>query len=122
MMFINSVIQKDSKKKTFFTTWWNEDLDATQVAARPNKPSITMGDQTTINNLVFEALGSNNNREDFVLCEEEINGYKASIWNQKAAMAPGRYKKAVTDGVSGATDSNVYLSALRSVSVSSKSF
>ncbi|XPS98960.1 hypothetical protein M3J09_008147 [Ascochyta lentis] len=72
-----------------------------------------MGDQTTINDLVFEALGSNNNRDDFVLCEEEINGYKARIWNQKNAMAPAKYKKAVTDGVSGATGSNVYLSGLR---------
>lgn len=117
MLFMNTVVKKDSKKTPFFATWWNKELDPTTVAARPNKPSITMGDQTTINNLVFEALGSNNNRDDFVLCEEEINGYKARIWNQQNAMAPTRYKKAVTDGVSGATNSNLYLSALRSVSI-----
>lgn len=80
-----------------------------------------MGDQTTINNLVFEALGSNNNRDDFVLCEEEINAYKAKIWKQQKAMTPAKYKKAVTDGVLGATNSNVYLSALRSIITSPRS-
>jgi hypothetical protein len=114
---MQTAAQKDSKQKTFFATWWNKELDPTTVAARPNKPPIAMGDHTTINNLVFEALGSNNNRDDFVLCQEEINGYKARIWNQNNAMAPTKYKKAVTDGVSGATNSNVYLSALRSVSI-----
>lgn len=112
---MNSVIGKDAKKKSFFADWWNKDLDPTEVANRPNKPLITMGDQITLNNLVFEALGSNNNREDFVLCEEEINGYKARIWNKKAPMGAGRYKIAVKDALNGATDSNMYLSGLRSV-------
>lgn len=115
MLYINTVAKADPKLKTFFETWWNKELDPTVVASRPNKPLITMGDQKTINNLVFEALGSNNNREDFVLCEEEINGYKARIWNTKNPMAPGKYKTAVTDAVTGATDSALYLSALRSV-------
>ncbi|KAJ4984185.1 hypothetical protein SVAN01_10293 [Stagonosporopsis vannaccii] len=94
MMFINSIIGNDAKKKSFFVDWWNKALDATEVADRPNKPSITMGDQVTLNNLVFEALGSNNNRDDFVLCEEEINGYKARIWNRKAPIGAARYKNA----------------------------
>ena len=75
-----------------------------------------MGDQKTTNNLVFEALGSNNNREVFVLCEEEINSCKSRLWNTKNPMAVSKYKKAVIDAVSGGTDSNLYLSALRSVS------
>ncbi|KAJ4348944.1 hypothetical protein N0V95_005029 [Ascochyta clinopodiicola] len=106
-------IYPDAKKKSFFATWWNKELDATAVAKRLNKPSITMGDQTTINSMVLEALGSNNNREDFVLCGEEINGYKARIWNKANPMAPTRYKRAVKDAGTGAIDSNVYLSALR---------
>lgn len=115
MMFINYAAKNNVKFKDFFEKWWNQDLVPTTVANRPNKPPITMGDQTTINNLVFEALGSNDNRDDFVLCEEEINGYKARIWNTKSPMEAKKYKKAVIDAVSGATDFNVYLSALRIV-------
>jgi hypothetical protein len=81
-----------------------------------------MGDRTTINKMVFEALGSDNNREDFVLCHEEINGYKARIWDLKAPMAltsskkvKGKYTLAVEDAVAGKTDSNMYLSGLRAV-------
>lgn len=76
-----------------------------------------MGDRKTLNNLVFEALGSDINREDFVLCESEINGYKARIWDTGSSpMANAKYKTAVKEAASGAIDSNVYLSALRSVS------
>lgn len=114
-IFFESVA-KDAKIKAFIEKWWNTDLDATKVANRPNKPPITMGDRKTLNNLVFEALGSEENREDFVLCESEINGYKARIWDTVSPMANGKYKTAVKDAVSGALDSNVYLSALRSVS------
>lgn len=116
MLFINDAAKTNPKIKTFVETWWNKELDPATVASRPNKPLISMGNQKTINHLVFEALGSNNNREDFVLCEEEINGYKARLWNTNNPMAVTVYKKAVTDALSGGTDSSLYLSALRSVS------
>jgi len=99
MLFTNSVAKTKPKIKSFVETWWNIELDPATVASRPNKPLINIGDQKTINNLVFEALGSNNNRGDFVLCEEDINGYKSRLWNTKNPMAVAKYKKTVTDAV-----------------------
>ena len=112
--------KKDANIKKFVEEWWNKELDSVKASQRPNKPPITMGDRTTINKMVFEALGSDNNREDFVLCHEEINSYKARIWDLKAPMAlkrttKGKYTIAVEDAVAGKTDSNMYLSGLRAV-------
>ncbi|KAJ4375481.1 hypothetical protein N0V86_007012 [Didymella sp. IMI 355093] len=112
-IFLKSVA-KDAKIKAFIENGWNTDLDTTKVANGPNKPSITMGNRKMLNSLIFEALGSDEHREDFVLCESEINSYKARIWDTVSPMANGKYKTAVKDAVSGALDSNVYLSALRS--------
>ena len=114
-MFMTDTAKANTKLKAFFKTWWNKELDSVKVGNRPNKPSITMGDQTTINNLVFEALGSDNNKEDFVLCEDEINGYKARMWKKVAPMQNRKYGDAVKDAVAGKSTSNIYLSGLRNV-------
>ncbi|KAG9201759.1 hypothetical protein G6514_005375 [Epicoccum nigrum] len=118
--FLGEAGKNDANIKKFVEEWWNKELDPVKASKRPNKPPITMGDRTTINKMVFEALGSDNNREDFVLCHEEINGYKARIWDLKAPMAltspkkvKGKYTLAVEDAVAGKTDSNMYLSGLR---------
>jgi hypothetical protein len=112
-VFIDYAVTQESKLKAFFENLWNKDLAAADVASRPNKPQIPMGTRSTLNNLVFEALGSNFNREDFVICEEEINGYKARIWKTLSPM--DNYKNTVTSALKGEIDSNVYLSGLRNV-------
>ncbi|KAJ4330036.1 hypothetical protein N0V87_010354 [Didymella glomerata] len=45
-----------------------------------------MGKRRTINDLVFEALGSSFNRKDFVLCEKEINSYKEKLWSKSSPV------------------------------------
>jgi hypothetical protein len=114
-MFIDYAVEQESKLKPFFENFWNKDFDAARVNSRPSKFLTTKSTRSTLNDLVFEALGSNLNREDFVVCEEEINGYKARIWNTKSPMDNNDYIKAVISATEGAVGSNVYLSPLRSV-------
>lgn len=116
MLFINSVAKGDATLTKFFKTWWNKKLDSKAVEARTNKPDITMVLRDTLNNRVFEALGSSKNRVDFVLCENELNEYKARVWAKKAPMELVMYKKAVAASIDGGLPSTVYQTALRTVS------
>ena len=76
-----------------------------------------------MNALVFEALGSNFNRKDFVVCEREINAYKEKLWSGKSPMAAGKpaatFEKLVAAANVGKTPSNKYLSGFRTVRNSS---
>jgi hypothetical protein len=118
MMFIENVVKSNPALRTFFTTHWNVALTQQVIGARANKPSIeTNAAVVTLNGLVFQAMGSNYNREDFVVCDHEINSYKARIWDQKAPMELNKYNLLVTDALSGALSSNAYQSVLRNVSI-----
>jgi hypothetical protein len=118
MMFIENVVKLNPALRTFFTTHWNVALTQQIIGARANKPSIeTNAAVVTLNGLVFQAMGSNYNREDFVVCDHEINSYKARIWDQKAPMELNKYNLLVTDALSGALSSNAYQSVLRNVSI-----
>jgi hypothetical protein len=112
-MFIDYAVGKESKLKAFFENSWKKNLVAADPENRPNQPKITMGTRSTLNDLVFEALGSNFNREGFVICEDEINGYKARMWKTTSPM--DNYKNTVTSALKGEIGSNVYLSGLRNV-------
>lgn len=117
-MFIEHVVKSNPALRTFFTTHWNVALTQPVIGARANKPSIeTNAAVVTLNGLVFQAMGSNYNREDFVVCDHEINSYKARIWDQKAPMELNKYNLLVTDALSGALSSNAYQSVLRNVSI-----
>jgi hypothetical protein len=72
-----------------------------------------MGTRNTLNDLIFEALGSKFNREDFVICQDEINGYKARMWGTVSPM--DGYEGYVTSALEGEIGSNKYLSGLRNV-------
>jgi hypothetical protein len=76
-------------------------------------PQIRKGNRNTLNDLIFEALGSKFNREDFVICQDEINAYKARMWKTVSPM--DGYGEFVTDALEGAIGSNKYLSGLRNV-------
>lgn len=58
--------------------WWNKPLDAEKVSNRKNPDNLP--DLKTINALVFQALGTNKNIEDFVMLEKEINEIKKRVW------------------------------------------
>ncbi|KAJ4985095.1 mutanase [Stagonosporopsis vannaccii] len=97
----------------FFQDYWIKEFTVTQVSKRTNKPPIEMGKRKTLNDLVFEALGSSFNRNDFVLCEKEINSYKERLWSRTNPMDKGKLKIYLQDAVSGALPSTYFLSVLR---------
>jgi hypothetical protein len=68
-----------------------------------------------VNNLVFNAFGSNTQLEDFVLCDDKINSYKARVWGGKAPMSAANFKTLLTKSMNGKLPSNVYLTALKMV-------
>ena len=78
-----------------------------------------MGKRQTLNDLVFEALGSSFNRKDFVLFEKELNSYKERLWSGSQPMSKVDFGGVLDAAISGALPSTYYLSALRSVSQSS---
>lgn len=70
------------------------------------------------NDLVFEALGSWSNRQNFVLARDEINSVKARIWMRSNPRTPLRMAKAVDDWIVVCDDPAKflkYLKATRSV-------
>ena len=69
----------------------------------------------SLNQLVFEALGSTINWEQFVLLDDEINLAKKLLWSKQNPMGLGKYKTAYTLALTGARPSSDYLSGLRNV-------
>ncbi|KAF2175365.1 hypothetical protein K469DRAFT_68166 [Zopfia rhizophila CBS 207.26] len=114
---------------TFFKDWWNKNLDYNTFYSRPAgqanipianwkvpKPGSKQEDKwRTLNNLVFNSLGSAANRGDFVLCDATINGFKEKIWHGKNPMAENDFKKLSDEVATGAVTSNIHLSAIRTV-------
>jgi hypothetical protein len=116
MMFIEKVAKSNAALGSFFSTHWNTDLTAAAVKARANKPKIVTNPKVlSLNDLVFQAMGSNYNREDFVVCDHEINSYKARIWDQKAPMVEAKYNDLVKDALDGSLPSSAYQSVIRTV-------
>ena len=113
---------------SFFSQYWNTEITSqTAWDDRPNKP-ITgkkaapfKGSARTINNLIFQALGSSYNRDDFVLCQKDINSLKESAWAEDNFMDPRKFKVYAQDAAVGGVDSTLFLSPLRAVSITSLS-
>ena len=128
-MFIESLVKKtgaDRVEGAWFEKWWNEDLSTltvpgiVSVDARTNKATdlhkgTALGDQTTINDLVFQALGSSENRGDFVLCDSKINTFKMRMWKSQNYMLPQKFTNLIEDFKTGARHSNEVLSVFRTV-------
>ncbi|KAJ4359596.1 uncharacterized protein N0V89_000151 [Didymosphaeria variabile] len=117
-LFIKDVTSKDKSLVTFFKNRWHKALPANTVTSRPHKPHYYTEGMTTrnsLNDLIFEALGSDNNLHDFVMCEDSINSFKMRMWKGEAPMALTTYNDAVTAAMKGQLPSSAYMSALRGV-------
>lgn len=123
-MFIEYCVSK-GVPGDFFAKFWNEDVNNQLFFdSRPYKPAYTTqkgnsvsfgAGQRSLNNLVFQALGSSYNRADFVLCESGINGWKESAWALENFMDPTSLQMYARDAASGAVGSDSFLSPLRTV-------
>jgi hypothetical protein len=100
---------------TFFLTWWNKALDQKKVEGRKNNIARPDDKLTTLNDLVFQALGSNTNLDNFVLCNDEINSYKARVWSQISHVAEDKYKQEIESVLNGMSNSNTLHSSFRAV-------
>jgi hypothetical protein len=116
-LFLEHAAAKDKALVPFLQTFWKQSLNAQDVSKRPNQPDKGVGFplQANLNNLVFQALGSDSNRKDFVLCDKTINAYKARIWKKTAPLQAGDLNTLVANGVRGSLPTNEYFTVLRNV-------
>lgn len=130
MLFIKAAV-RDSKTKainslsehvdmSFFTKHWgtNNPQVQQQIANRPNPfpgydPSAA---RSSLNDLVFEAMGSKTNTRDFVLCEEGVNAMKAKLWSHTKPFGVEKWQEIAKDAADGSIPRNRHLAVLRSVS------
>ncbi|KAF1980083.1 hypothetical protein BU23DRAFT_562509 [Bimuria novae-zelandiae CBS 107.79] len=76
---LTTVVKKHPKLGPVFLRGWEKPLTAASVNSRKPKPKYELSGKTlTINNLIFNALGSNTNLDDFVICDAKINSYKGT--------------------------------------------
>lgn len=105
----------------FFEDFWNKPLPTATVDSRPNNPLPAKNQakfkEPTLNDLVFQALGSSKNREEFVICEKSINSVKENVWSGADPMEEGRFKKYAGDAAKGILNKDTFLSPLRTVSL-----
>lgn len=124
-MFIESLVKKTGTDKVegdWFEEWWNKDLSANTVPVNSRTKKATnlitknaLGDQNSINDLVFQALGSMDNRPDFVLCRSDINTAKMRTWMKHNYMDLGKFNQLLKDFERGAALSTEVLSVFRTV-------
>lgn len=132
-MFIEDAVTNSKVDENFFRAWWNKNLDYNTFYSRPASPQAPIADWKvpkakapkvappdkwrTLNNLVFNALGSARNREDFVLCDAKINSMKERLWHAHDPMVEKDFKKISELVAKGALTDDVHFSAIRHVSV-----
>lgn len=100
----------------WFTDHWNKKYLAVQT--RPNPVTYTRPSNDkdeTINDIVFEALGSKTNADDFVLCERSINSAKGKLWSNQQPFDDKLVAKKFVLAASGYTDNAEAMTALRTV-------
>jgi hypothetical protein len=122
-MFIQEQVKTSSTEGDWFEEWWNKELDETKVKDRTSKAleyqsGNELPPQKTINDLVFQALGSMDNRADFVLCNSEINTYKMRLWLEYNFMAPDKFTRMLIEFKRGGEHSNKVLGVFHKVSPS----
>lgn len=71
---------------------------------------------STINDLIFEALGSEDNVEDFAICELGINSFKAKLWSGSDPVVTKDWQKMAKEASDGSIPASEHLSQLRTVS------
>lgn len=100
----------------FFSDWWNKELDQAKYNSRTQPPieqAVFKSDKRTLNNLIFQALGSSFNRGDFVLCEKSINSFKERVWSGSDPMDTDKFKTLAEDASIGGMKSVLFLTPLR---------
>ncbi|KAF2996724.1 hypothetical protein E8E13_005955 [Curvularia kusanoi] len=113
-LFIEYAVKQNPALDGFFKTEWSKKRSDTSIQNRPGKPSYKLDGQDSLMALVFEPFGSLQNPTHFVLCESQINLFKERIWGaEKALMDKKLYEAAVKEGMTGAIQSSVFLSAIR---------
>jgi hypothetical protein len=104
-------------------SWFQEQWMKRYPAKVPARPKPANGynppvpKDASINDIVFEALGSKTNAKDLVLCEKAINSVKMYLWSNKNPMDPTNAKNIATAASDGAIPSTWHLSAMRTVRV-----
>jgi hypothetical protein len=91
-LFMKSITKTHPQLIAFFRTRWKKRIDATQVSNRRFKPTYftaRMTPRTSINDLVFETLGSNNNLKDLVMCESQINTFETTTHRCRTGYIQG---------------------------------
>jgi hypothetical protein len=109
---------------SFFKDEWQKKLDKKKLDVRRKNPYHKAAgkkfesdlDLSTLNHLVFEAVGSNNNPSDFVVCDATINSIKGKLWQGIAPMANARFDTIAKRVLDGRFSSNHLHSVIRAVS------
>ena len=118
--FLHDVSTGQDAKSQAFAQWltdnWEAKLTDANVAKRTKPvPDYKLSGKLTYGNLIFNAVGSNTNLQDFVLCQTSINSYKARIWKRFDPTDEKEFVKEVKRSVDGSVPSNVYLTHLKMV-------
>ncbi|MCJ1405653.1 hypothetical protein MMC11_008882 [Xylographa trunciseda] len=95
---------------TFFQTNWLSPV-------LPNGlPDVGSGISPNIpNTRIFEALGSNTNRADFVLAATQINAAKAHLWSFENPVDVQDFNDDVRNAIITGRDENIFLQHIRNV-------
>ncbi|KAJ4987128.1 Killer toxin subunits alpha/beta 4 [Stagonosporopsis vannaccii] len=129
MLFIKAAIRGKKLKgvsslsehvdMSFFTQHWSTSNSQVEqmISNRPNpfsgyNPSTAL---SSLNDLIFEAMGSKSNTADFVLCEEGVNSMKAKLWSHVSPFTPQNWQEIARDAADGSIPSNRHLAVMRSI-------
>lgn len=94
----------------FFVSTW-----ATPNTLR-NLPRVGLGTSpTNLNDRVFEALGSSSNREDFIICEKQLNAFKGKLFKGQLPYDLSEFKKEVLGTIQRGDDPKDWLQRIRLV-------
>ena len=108
---------RQSVDSQWFIDHWNA-KHPVEVQSRPGPPTYPPHNNPkdeSINDIVFEALGSKTNAKDFVLCESGINSAKGKLWSNKNPADPKKIKKDFDLAAVGALDTAIPMSVVRTV-------
>ena len=108
---------RQSVDSQWFIDHWNA-KHPVEVQSRPGPPTYPPPNNPkdeSINDIVFEALGSKTNAKDFVLCESGINSAKGKLWSNKNPADPDTIKKHFTLAAVSALDTAIPMSVVRTV-------
>jgi hypothetical protein len=129
MLFIKAAVREAQTKSikslsehvdiSFFTKHWGTSTPQIQqqIAKRPTPfPGYdSAAARSSLNDLIFEAMGSKTNTRDFVLCEEGVNSMKAKLWSHINPFGVKQWQIIAKDASDGSIPRNRHLAVLRSV-------